>query len=161
MKERDWQAVNLADVEKQISDPNFLQQSACGCKMPIHTFRIVGDSLEGRLRPCPNRDRDDRAKAAHLFIPTKNGEIGVAIRLSKMLWAAIENENDRLWGKWIRITYRGSVRTNYGHAKKIYLVEVDRGAITESFETVPTRPTKNSKPRKRRPVRRPMAAAKT
>lgn len=158
MKERKWQGANTAEVKKEISNPEFIQKSACGCKIAIFTFLRPGEILEGRLRPCPNHDRADRAKCAHLYWTDETGkEVGVAFRMSKMLWDAIENKKDKLWGKWIRITYKGSIPTRFGHAKKIYLVEVDKGAVTEKFETVPVRSTKSSKPRKRRAVRRPMA----
>lgn len=160
---RDWQGINTDEVIKAVTSPEFIHKSACGCKISIFTFRIPGQFLEGRLRTCPNHDRADRAKCAHLFWLNDEGkEVGVAIRLSKMLWEAIENKGDRLWGRWIRITYRGSIPTRFvGNAQKIYLVEYDKGTITERFETVPTKPTKNRKPRKRRPVCRPMAGAKT
>ena len=154
MTEQNWQATNLADVEKQIADPQFIHKSACGCTMPIHTFTVPGDSLEGRLRPCPNRDRADRAGAAHLYIPTKDGEIGVAFRLSNMLRQVIFDNH--LWGSYIRITYKGSVPTRFGHAKKIYLVEVDKGIAAEQFEPVQVQYRKNREPRKRRQVSRPM-----
>lgn len=162
MKERNWQGANTAEVKKEISKPEFIQKSACGCKITIYTFRIPGQTLEGRLRPCPNHDRADRAKCAHLFWFDEQGkEVGVAIRLSKMLWDAIENKTDKLWGKWIRITYKGSIPTRFvGNAKKIYQVDVDKGTIAEKFESVPMKSVKSRKPRKRRAVRRPMAAKK-
>lgn len=146
-KERDWQAINLAEVERQLAKSELLNRSACGCKMPIHTFRIPGEFLEGRLRPCHHHDRADRARAAHLHIPTKNKEISVAIRLSKMLWVAIENNH--LWGHYVKITYKGSAPTKFGHAKKLYLVEVDKGSITENFESVRMTDGTSKKPRKK------------
>ncbi len=158
----DWQAVNLADVEKQIADPDFIHKSACGCLMPIHTFRIPGEYIEGRLRPCPNHDRSDRARAIHLYFPTKTEkEVGVAIRCSKMLWDAIANDKNPLWGKWIRITYKGSKKTTFGHAKKIYLVEYDKGVITEHFEPADVSGGKNKKPRAARRIRRPAGSGVT
>ena len=63
----------------------------------------------------------------------------VAIRLSKMLWDAIDsdtNKKPKLWGQWVRITYVDSVPTRFGHAKKIYLVEVNKGVFTDNFEKV-------------------------
>jgi len=155
-KGQDWQAANLDDVQEQTSNPLFIQKSACGCQIAIHTFVDPGDSLEGRLRPCPNHDRADRAGCVHLFLPTQNGEVGVAIRLTNMLRQAIFDNN--LFGCYIRITYKGSVPTKWGHAKKIYLVEVDRGAVTEKFEPVDITYRQNRKPRKRRPIRRPAMA---
>lgn len=148
----DWQAVNLALVEKQLADPKCLNRSACGCNVPIHTFRIPGEYLEGRLRPCPNHDRSDRARAIHLYMPTQTDqEIGVAVRCSKMIWDAINDEKKPLWGRWIRITYKGSIATNYGHAKKIYLIEYDKGGFVEHFEPVDIKNVKSRKPRPRRP----------
>lgn len=144
-EQRNWKELNLADIEKQLRDPD-LVKSACGCKMPIHTFRVPGDYLEGRLRPCPNRDRDDRGKAAHLYFMNEQGqEIGVAIRLSKMLWKTINKYH--LWGCYIRVTFKGSVKTGFGHAKKLYLVEKDTGTLTENFEIVPAVNKRSKKPR--------------
>lgn len=152
-----WQAVNLADVEKQIADPDFIHKSACGCLMPIHTFRIPGEFMEGRLRPCPNHDRADRAQAVHLYMPTSNGEIGVAIRCSKMIWDAI-NGNVPLWGRFIKVTYKGSVATKFGHAKKIYLIEYDKGGFTENFSPADVGTGKSKKARPKKPIRRPSGA---
>jgi len=157
MVKSNWQAVNLANVEEQKTIGGFIHKSACGCQMAIHTFVEPGDQIEGRVRPCPNHDRADRAGAFHLYIPTQKGEIGVAIRLTSMLRQAIFDNH--LWGQYIRITYKGSVPTKFGHAKKIYLVEVDKGCITEKFETVPVKYKKNRKPRKRRPIKRPLSTA--
>lgn len=158
MKDRKkWHGVNKAAVEEEISSPEFIQKSLCGCKISIYTFLTPGQTLEGRLRPCPNHDRADRAKCAHIFWFIEDGkEVGVAIRLSKMLWQAIDNKKEKLWGKWIRITYKGSIPTRFGHAKKIYLVEYDKGTVNENFETILMEPSKSRKPRKRRAVRRPM-----
>ena len=158
MSEPNWQEINLADVQRQIEDPDFIHKSICGCEIPIHTFRVPGESLEGRLRPCPRHDRMDRAKAAHLYLPTKDGELGVAIRLSKTLWQTIQKNH--LWGSYLRITYKGSVRTNFGHAKKIYLIEKDTGAITENYESIGMESGKSNKPRKKRKIRRPMEKTK-
>lgn len=155
--ERNWQAANAGDVKKQVEDPKFIHRSACGCLMPIHTFRIPGDTIEGRLRPCPNHDRADRARAVHIYTPAgdDHGEIGVAIRVNKMIWDAISDKENPLWGRWIKITYKGSVPTNYGHARKVYLIEYDKGTITENFVPVETTHTKQRKPRPARKIRRP------
>lgn len=152
-----WKAVNLADVQQQITAGGFIHKSACGCQIAIHTFVEPGDQLEGRVRPCPNHDRADRAGAFHLYMPTQKGEVGVAIRLTGMLRQAIFDNH--LWGQYIRITYKGSVPTRFGHAKKIYLVEVQKGCIFDDFETVTVKNKKNRKPRQSKPTKRPLAAA--
>lgn len=155
-KERSWQGVNTAEIDKQLASPDFINKAACGCQIPIFTFRKIGESLEGRIRPCYNHDRADRARAAHVHITEKNA---VAIRLSKMLWKAIEDNH--LWGHWIRITFKGKKRTGYGHAQKLYLVEEDKGAAPEKFAPViKTSNGKSRKPREKRKISRPMAAAK-
>jgi len=147
-EKRDWQVVNAADVEKASS-------SGCGCDIPIFTFprEEIGKTLEGRIRPCYKRDRNDRARCAHIHFYTDSGEDAVvAIRMSAMLWQAIANKDNPLWGRWIRITYEGTEPTRYGHQKKIFQVEVDKGSITEDFEPVSIKYQKSRKPRKRRPV---------
>lgn len=156
MVKQKWQDVNSDEVKKILASPEFVNKSACGCEIPIYTFRKIGDTLEGRVRPCRNHDRADRARAAHIHTDEKNV---VAIRLSKMLWQAI-NKNE-LWGRWVRIKYQGSQRTKYGHAKKIYLVEVDRGRgpALESVDMAGVE-SKSNKPRGKRKISRPMAAAK-
>jgi len=151
-KKRDWQQVNKTELKKALPD---LIKSGCGCNIPILTFRIKGQSVEGRIRPCYKRDTNDRVRCAHVHGYSEDGkDTAVAIRMSAMLWAAIANKDNPLWGRWIRIIYKGSVPTRYGHRKKIYSVEVDKGTITENFEPVPVNPEdcKSRKPRKRRPV---------
>lgn len=152
-KQRDWQQVNEADLTK--AQENGVVKSGCGCDIPIYTFRTIGQALEGRIRPCYKRDRNDRARCAHIHSYNEAGEdTAVAIRMSAMLWAAVRNKNDPLWGRWIRITYKGKKPTGYGHHMKLYFVEVDKGTISENFEPVPVNPEecKARKPRKRRPV---------
>ena len=158
MKKQRWQAINSDEVEKQIDSPDSIHKSACSCKIPIFTFRIPGESLEGILRPCPGHDRADRARAAHICRIGEDGEHCVAIRLSKMLWQTIQKNH--LWGFYLRITYRGSVRTNFGHAKKIYLIEKDSGVFTENYESVEMESGKSNSPRKKRKIRRPMTVSK-
>lgn len=151
MKKRKWQVVNKAELEKALPI-----KSGCGCDIPIYTFLIIGQTLEGRIRPCYKRDRNDRARCAHVhgYFTNDDKETVVAIRMSAMLWAAIANKDKPLWGRWIRITYKGVKPMAFRRAMKIYIVEVDKGAITEDFETVPVNPEdcKSRKPRKRRPV---------
>lgn len=157
MKDRNWQGVNTAKVEELTSSS---VKSGCGCDIPIFAFMIEGQTLEGRVRPCYKRDRNDRARCAHIHFHTDNGdETVVAIRMSAMLWAAIANKDNPLWGRWIRITYKGKSPMGYGQSMKIFLVEVDKGSITENFEPVLINPEdcKSRKPRKNRVVRRPMS----
>lgn len=154
MKERKWHQVNTAAFEKSMSDHI---KSGCGCDIPIFTFQKekIGQALEGRIRPCYKRDRNDRARCAHIHSYSENGEdTVVAIRMSAMLWAAIANKDNPLWGRWIRITYKGLRPMKFGRAMKIFSVEVDKGPITENFESIPINPEdcKSRKPRKRRPV---------
>ncbi|MFZ2146962.1 MAG: hypothetical protein WAV28_07060 [Sedimentisphaerales bacterium] len=163
MTERKWQVLNEDEVKKHLSSDNFLSNETCGCPFPIHTFRIIGDSVQGRLRPCNKRDRNDRARCAHIAFYSANGEeVTIAIRLTGILWKPINEHH--LWGRWIRITYIGNERMRFGHCNimKIYRIEVDKGAITENFETIPTdiEDSKGHKPRKPRPIRRPMANTK-
>ena len=151
-KKRQWQQVNKTQLDEMMFGST---QSGCGCDIQIFTFRTVGQILEGRIRPCYKRDRNDRARCAHVHGYTDDGEeTVVAIRMSAMLWAAIANKDNPLWGRWIRITYKGKKYMGYRRAMKIYQVEVDKGAITENFEPVPVNPEdcKSRKPRKRRPV---------
>lgn len=149
-KERDWQKVNQSEVDQALANSI---KSGCGCDLPIYTFRYEGQTLEGRIRPCYKRDRNDRARCAHIYSNTDAGqETGIAIRLSSMLWAAIANKDRPLWGRWIRITYLGKERTAFGHFKNIFSVEVDKGIFAENFETIRVKPSKSRKPRKRRPV---------
>lgn len=150
---RVWQDVNKTELEKAKEAGLF--QSGCGCDIPIFTFRTVGQTLEGRIRPCYKRDRNDRARCGHVHSYNAAGEdTAVAIRLSAMLWTAISNKDNPLWGRWIRITYEGKKPMAFGRALKLYKVEVDKGTIIENFEPVPVNPEdcKNHKPRKRRPV---------
>ncbi|MBA7518483.1 hypothetical protein ES705_10553 [subsurface metagenome] len=153
-KARDWQGVNTSDVEKAIS---ISTESGCGCDIPIFTFKKenIGQTLEGRIRPCYKRNRNDRARCAHIHSYSESGEdVAVAIRMSAMLWAAIANKERPLWGQWVRITYKGLKPMKFGRAMKIFLVEVDKGAITPDFEEIGISPEdcKSAKPRKRRPV---------
>jgi hypothetical protein len=160
METRRWQSVNQRQVDKAVASQRFIHKSACGCGFPLHTFSKPGESVEGRLRPCDNHDRADRAQCAHICYQTQTGQDAVlAIRLSKWLWHAVDKElgdKPRLWGRVVRITYKGSTPTKFGHAQKIYLVEVDQGSITENFQRVEDHATKSSKPRKPRAVRRPV-----
>lgn len=150
MTERKWQEVNTAEFKKAMP-----VRSGCGCDVPIFTFRTTGQTLEGRIRPCYKRNRNDRARCAHIHSYSENGEDAVvAIRMSAMLWAAIANKDNPLWGRWIRITYQGKKLMKFGRAMNIFLVEVDKGSVTENFESVPVKPEdcKSRKPRKRRPI---------
>ena len=153
-KRRKWQDVNAAELKKEEKDG--LLKSGCGCDIPVFTFLTEGQTLEGRIRPCYKRDRNDRARCAHVhgYFSDNDEETAVAIRMSAMLWAAVANKDNPLWGRWIRITYKGKKRMDFGRAMKLYLVEVDKGTITENFEPVPVDPEKckSRKPRKRRPV---------
>ncbi|HUW19354.1 MAG TPA: hypothetical protein VMW16_08635 [Sedimentisphaerales bacterium] len=158
---RKWHAVNAEAVQKQLESDEFIHKGTCGEGLPIHTFRIVGEQLEGRLRPCKAFDRADRARTAEIWYHNGTGkEQGVAIRLSKMLWQVISEHH--LFGRWIRITYKGSVRGKFPNSMKVYLVEADTGTITEQFERVETNgDRKNRKPRKPKQIRRPATAAVT
>jgi len=162
METRHWQAVNQTQVEKAVSSSRFIHKSACGCGFPLYTFRKPGEAIEGRLRPCENHDRADRAQCAHIHYQTVTGDGVLAIRLSKMLWDCVDKESEskpRLWGQLIRITYKGSAPTKYGHAKKIYLVEFDRGTVTPNFQGVENHgATKQRKAREPKAVRRPCRA---
>jgi hypothetical protein len=155
---RHWQPVNAEAVKELVESDNFIHKGNCAEGLPIHSFRIPGESLEGRLRPCKSHDQADRAKTAELWFRNVAGkEIGVAIRLSTMLWQTVKD--NELWGQWIRITYKGSVRGKFPNATKVYLVEVDKGSIAAKFERVKSGQYKNRKPRKPRSIRRPTAAA--
>lgn len=154
MTDRDWQAVNATETQKSVSS---LTKSSCGCDIPIFVFpkEEIGKSIEGRIRPCYKRDRNDRARCAHIHFYTKDGKDAVvAIRMSAMIWRAVANKDNPLWGRWIRITYKGLRPTKFGHSMKIFLVEVDKGSMTENFEPIPISPEqcKSRKPRKRRPI---------
>jgi len=147
-KSRNWQIINADEVKK-----SNLIKSGCGCDLPVFTFQREGQTLEGRIRPCYKRAANDRARCAHIHFYTDSGEdVVVAIRMSVMLWAAVEKGPEKLWGRWIRITYKGKEPTRYGHFKKIFEVEVDKGSIAKAFETVNIVNHKSKKPRKRRPV---------
>jgi hypothetical protein len=159
MAASNWQAVNSQEVQKATGSTRFIHKSACGCGFPLYTFRKPGESVEGRLRTCDNHDRADRAQCAHLhYLTQTGGEAVLAIRLSKRLWKAVDSESGdkpRLWGRVVRITYKGSIPTKFGHAEKIYLVEVDQGSITEDFKGVEDHGHKSNKPRAARAIRRP------
>lgn len=145
-----WQEVNKAQVEKALEKAD---ESGCGCELPIFVFQVPGDSLTGRIRPCYSRTRNDRARCAHIHSYTSDGEKTViAIRMSCMLWAAVHKGTEQLWGRVVRITYKGREPTKFGHYRKIFAVEVDKGSVTEQFESVPIKPKdyKSRKPRKRR-----------
>ncbi len=152
-KKRKWQDVNAAQLEKE--GKTGLLRSGCGCDIPIFTFRTIGQTLEGRIRPCYKRDRNDRARCAHVHGYSEDGkDTTVAIRMSAMLWAAIARTDPALWGRWIRITYKGVKPMAFRRAMKLYLVEFDKGTLAEDFEPVPVRPEdcKSPKPRKGRPI---------
>lgn len=159
---RDWQKVNKDEVERAVESPKFIHKSKCGCGVPIFTFTTPGEVIEGRLRTCPNHDRADRARCAHIAYFSLSGhEVTIAIRLSKMLWEAIDKpkaDQPRLWGQWVRIKYEGSQFTKFGHAKKIYSVAYDKGSITPNYEGVKTNVSKQSKPRESKPIRLPKFA---
>lgn len=160
-KKQDWQAVNASEVEEQVNDNHFIHKEKCNCSFPIHNFHIVGEQIEGRLRPCENRDISDRAKTAHICFDGEDGkEITICIRLLSMIKKAVEK--DHLWGQWIRITYRGIKKLPLGRDMKVFLVEVDKGAITEKFEPCDVTPEecKSRKPRKPKPIRRPLTSEK-
>ena len=154
--QRDWKAVNQQEVDQYLNSPEFIHRGQCGCGVPIHSFRIPNEQLEGRLRPCRYWDRADRAKTAEIHLSKDHA---VAIRLSGMLWRAIQD--NKLWGRWVRITYKGSIRGKFPNALKIYLVEVDKGVITEDWETIDSqvKDSKNRKSRNLRKIRRPKAIA--
>jgi len=146
---QNWRQVNKVEVEKALENVD----SGCGCELPIFVFRKPGESLEGRIRPCYSRTRNDRARCAHIHTYTSNGEeIVFAIRMSCMIWAAVDKGAEKLWGRIVRITFKGKEQTRFGHDRKIFAVEVDKGSITESFEPVPiqSKDYKSRKPRKRR-----------
>ena len=154
-----WQQVNTPDVEAAVKE----QSSGCGCELPIFVFRTPGKSIEGRIRPCYTRDRNDRARCAHIHSNSDGGEETVfAIRMSCMIWAAVCKADQQLWGRIVRITYQGNAPTKFGHYRKIFKVEVDKGSISEEFEQVPIKPStyKSKKPRKRRPINRPAGKTK-
>jgi len=159
--QRQWTAVNAKEVQKALSSPEFIHKTHCACGLPIFTFHVPGECIEGRLRPCKRIDRADRAKTAELYWHGPDGkEIGVAFRLSGMLWKPIEKES--LWGRWVKITYVGSLRGKFPNATKIYRVEVDKAeAFTEQFLGVDTdaKDSRNRKSRKSKQIRRPAAVA--
>jgi len=156
----DFKPVNQKEVERAVGSYDFIHKSKCGCGFPIHTFRRPGEHIEGLVRPCNSHDRSDRSKCAHIHYWNQNEvQSVVAIRLTKMLWDAIDketNEKPKLWGMYIKITYVGSQRTNFGHAKKIYLVERDTGRLTAAYSKIDTKFTANKKPRSRRKISRPI-----
>ena len=148
-KARDWQAINSDDVKKSII------KSGCGCDIPLFTFLVPGQSLEGRVRPCYKRDKNDRARCAHVHSYSESGEeVVIAIRMSAMLWKVIANKERPLWGQWVRITYKGKKPMKHGHAMKIFLIEVDKGAIAPGFEEIGISPEdcKSRKTRERSPI---------
>lgn len=150
---RSFQAINAAFVKKAIAQDNFIHKENCGCGHVIHTFHIPGEQLEGRLRPCKDYDRADRARTAELWYLNAQGkEQPVAIRLTKWLWKTVINAH--LFGAYVRITYKGSIRGKLRYSEKIFLVEIDNGAITEKFESVEAEVRKSHKPRKGK-IRRP------
>jgi hypothetical protein len=152
---RKFAALNQQAIDKARTQEEFIHAASCGCGNPIHTFHIPGEQLEGRLRSCENRDREDRAKTAHLFYHNAQGlEQCVAIRLTKNLWGTIYKNH--LFGCYIRITYTGSIlRPHFRHAEKLFLVEVDKGAIQENFERVQNYGRKSDK-RRAVKIRRPI-----
>lgn len=151
MTKRNLQVVN-ADEVKEALKSNLLK-SGCGCDVPIFSFRKVDQTIEGRIRPCYKRSKNDRARCAHIHSYTKAGEdVVIAIRMSSMIWQTVANTDNPLWGEWIRITFKGREPTAFGHYKNIFLIEVDKGTITKKFESVSVKYRKSRKPRKRRPV---------
>lgn len=157
-KKHGFEAVNADEVSEMMDSEDFIHKGQCGCGHPLYTFHIPGESVEGRLRPCKKWDRADRARTAELHgINAATGEpVVIAIRLSKWLWGAINKGEGSLWGEWIKITYKGSVRGRFRNALKVYLVEVDKGAITPKSERIDYHATaKGTEPRAKRPIRRP------
>lgn len=158
MAERQYEAVNVDEVEKLTSSERFIHKEKCGEGHPIHTFRIVGEKLEGRLRPCESFDRADRARTAEIhYYDAQGREAIVAIRLNKRLLRTVQD--NRLWEEWVRITYMGSHKGKALYAEKVYQVEVDKGAITPQFQGVENEHSTDRKPRSPRKIRRPVAAA--
>ena len=150
---RSFKPVNLQFVQKALANDNFIHKAVCGCGHTIYTFHIPGEQLEGRLRPCRDYDRADRARTAELWYLNAQGkEQPVAIRLTKWLWKTVLKSH--LFGAYVRITYKGAIRGKLRYSEKIFLVEVDKGAITEKFEPVVAEARKSHKPRKGT-IRRP------
>jgi hypothetical protein len=148
-----FEAVNEQFVSKMMAQDEFIHKQNCGCGHPIHTFHVPGEQLEGRLRPCKDYDRADRAKTAEIYYLNSQGvEQCCAIRLTKWLWRTVLEHH--LFGCYVRITYKGAVRGKLRYSEKIFLVEVDKGAITEKFEAVENIEPKPRKPRKYH-IRRP------
>jgi hypothetical protein len=79
-------------------------------------------------------------------------EQGIAIRLTKHLAGTITKNH--LFGRYIRITYKGSVKTGLQYSTKIFLVEVDKGAITEDYDVAPDSTKKHHKYRTKK-IHRP------
>ena len=157
-KKREFSAVNADEVSAVMESEDFIHKGQCGCGHPLYTFHIVGESVEGRLRPCKKWDRADRARTAELHgIHEQTGRPTIiAIRLSKWLWGAITKGDEELWGQWVRITYQGSIRGRFPNAMKVYLVEVDKGAITPKVERIEYAGSgKGTKARARKAIRRP------
>lgn len=164
---QDFQSVNAAEVAKAKESDQFIHKSQCGCGLPVYTFHVPGQILEGRLRPCPHPGSNPDHpvyKCIHIFFydPDTKKEIGVAVRCSGMLWHAVNHDHrdhGRLWGRWIKITYVGSQKTRFKNAKKIYDVAYDKGSISENFVEV-TRYDKKTKTKAKedRKIRRPLKA---
>lgn len=155
----EWQSINETDVEAAIKNPQYIHKSKCGCNYPIFTFRHIDEHIEGLIVPCPSHDRADRARCAHIISYTDSETQKItAIRMSKMIWQAIDGETNtkpKYWRRYVRITYIGNIATRFGHAQKIYRVEVNNGTLRDAYEQVETKTKKDSRPRERRPMARP------
>lgn len=153
---RNWQEVNAEQIQQELEKDEFIHKTTCGCSHPLFTFRFPGESIEGYLEDCTHQERFDRSRAAHLeFIRDATGQWRkISFRLNKALARTIDKNH--LWGRYIKITYKGSVRRKHLHfAEKIYLVEVDKGCITPKYERIENEQPKQTSSRKPKPIKRP------
>lgn len=160
-----WKSVNGDEIANLIDSDQFIHKGCCGCGVPIHTFRIPGETIEGRIRPCKQWDRADRSKTAEIeWIDEETAQrMKTAIRLNRRLWKAIQGAD--LWGRIVRITYKGSVRQpGLRYAEKLYEVSVNTHESREEWKDVSDagtdRKTKYRKSELRRPGQPKSAGAK-
>lgn len=114
------EVVNQAEIEKLAKSPKFRSKLLISPRTnrPYFYFRYHGQVLQGFLGDVVFDNSGIQRSRSFLMI-TDDGhreEFFANQRLAKII------THERLWGKYVEITYIGDEYTGYGHARKIYQV---------------------------------------
>ncbi len=137
------EVVNQTEIDELTSSPSFSSKLLISPRTnrPFFYFRYHGQVLQGFLCDVVF-DNSGISRSRSFLIITDAGEkeeFFANQRLAKII------HQERLWGKYIEITYIGDERTGYGHARKIYQVVKVSGVTDNVGFTKLTEACKNWK----------------